>query len=202
MPEPKSSPQEQAAVARDADDASLEELEAAARILERERRDVLLALTTDRCFVVIKKGVYMHGVWGPWSRMAVAAEAAQRLAAADDDAYHSWDVHQLDADAAEGLGPQLASYTQWGTQVWYWCTDWLKELTRVWRMEQEPVRAAVHLRNGDVVQPAFAEPPLAELIRAGCAAARIAVGSSAADFKKSIDRVNAAVAREPLDVDP
>lgn len=46
-------------------------------------------------YVVVKQGVYIQGVYGPYSLWTKARLAAQELARADSDAYHDWTVMQL-----------------------------------------------------------------------------------------------------------
>lgn len=58
-------------------------------------------------YVVVMQGVYMHDAHGPFGNVQAARIAAQQLAMADKDWYHSWDVRAL---KRTGLGEVLASY--------------------------------------------------------------------------------------------
>jgi hypothetical protein len=49
-------------------------------------------------FVVVKWGVYMQEIYGPYDDKYIARQAAIRLAKADEDSYHKWRVHQLSRD--------------------------------------------------------------------------------------------------------
>lgn len=55
-------------------------------------------------YIVVRQGVYVQGVHGPWPTVLEARAAAQSLAQADEDSYHSWDVIALRRD---GLGDEV-----------------------------------------------------------------------------------------------
>jgi hypothetical protein len=49
-------------------------------------------------FIVVKEGVYMHGVFGYRERKSEAIRLAKRHASMDSDDYHTWEVYQLHSD--------------------------------------------------------------------------------------------------------
>lgn len=59
-------------------------------------------------YIVLKHGVYIQEVYGPFS-LEDALETAQTLAFEDDDGYHEWEVHLL---TPQGIGPLVKSYRQ------------------------------------------------------------------------------------------
>lgn len=52
-------------------------------------------------WVVVKQGIYQHGVYGCEPTEAKAIALAKKLAEADSDDHHSWDVYKLTGGAAE-----------------------------------------------------------------------------------------------------
>ena len=46
-------------------------------------------------YVVLKQGVYEHGIFGLFSNKDKAFDAAENLANNDTDSYHTWDVYEL-----------------------------------------------------------------------------------------------------------
>ena len=65
-------------------------------------------------FVVVKQGVYIQDVYGPFYTERSARIFAQDAAMHDDDSYHGWDVYLLTEDgliSSKGLvGLPFASY--------------------------------------------------------------------------------------------
>lgn len=61
-------------------------------------------------FIVVKQGVYMRGVYGPFATQAEARTQAQALADADSDSYHTWDVHSLTATGIADGDDALVSF--------------------------------------------------------------------------------------------
>lgn len=55
-------------------------------------------------YAVVKQGVYIHDVFGPYTRLDAARIKAQHMAVADDDSHHSWDVREL---THQGLGDEV-----------------------------------------------------------------------------------------------
>ena len=55
-------------------------------------------------YVVCKKGVYLHDVYGPYDTPADAVARADGLAQKDVDAHHWWVVRSL--DTVHGLGDE------------------------------------------------------------------------------------------------
>ncbi len=56
-------------------------------------------------YVVVKKGVYQQGTWGPFDTPREAWDRARVLADADRDCYHKWAVHSI--DPVDGLSDRL-----------------------------------------------------------------------------------------------
>lgn len=46
-------------------------------------------------YVIIKQGVYQHGVYGLFVEKSTAIEECRSLARADEDAYHRWVVYPI-----------------------------------------------------------------------------------------------------------
>lgn len=74
-------------------------------------------------YLVIRQGVYIQGVWGPFDVAEEAILFARSLAAEDKDSYHSYDVRPVSrADLGRGdrdmglgdggLGEKIASFAQ------------------------------------------------------------------------------------------
>lgn len=63
-------------------------------------------------YVVVKRGVYHQGTWGPYPTQENAEEAARILASADRDDYHAWEVHTI--HPADGLGDILFAINKSG----------------------------------------------------------------------------------------
>ena len=55
-------------------------------------------------YVVVKRGIYIRGVFGPYSEKSEAFAACEALALADVDLHHDWCVEELTPD---GLGPTV-----------------------------------------------------------------------------------------------
>lgn len=70
-------------------------------------------------YVVVKKGVYQHGTWGPYSSVKQACDAARVLALADEDCYHEWVVHSISPD--DGLSKTLGSVSKQCTPTSWRC---------------------------------------------------------------------------------
>ena len=51
-------------------------------------------------FVVVKQGVYMQGIYGPYDSVEAAKWEARKRAEEDEDHYHTWEVREL---TPEGL---------------------------------------------------------------------------------------------------
>lgn len=52
-------------------------------------------------FVVVKQGVYIQGVYGPFIVISAAINAAGAFAFNDRDSYHEYDVHELKPDGLD-----------------------------------------------------------------------------------------------------
>lgn len=59
-------------------------------------------------FVVVKHGIYMHDVCGPFDTFDEAKERADALARADKDSYHEYCVWPL---TKEGISGQREMYS-------------------------------------------------------------------------------------------
>ncbi len=67
-------------------------------------------------YMVIRKGIYIQGVFGPFTDLSIANGFAKRAANADSDDYHSWNVHRLEKLTIptdledDGLGSIITSF--------------------------------------------------------------------------------------------
>lgn len=66
-------------------------------------------------YVVIKVGVYMRDVFGPFGKVRSAKIAAQEMAMGDSDDYHEWCVALLRnrPSTPDERGDFIASYRKW-----------------------------------------------------------------------------------------
>ncbi len=73
-------------------------------------------------FIVVQRGVYRHDIHGAWGDEGDAVAAAERIALADSDCYHEYEVMilALDGEITEGEviatvrtvpGPKRPGYT-------------------------------------------------------------------------------------------
>jgi len=75
--------------------------------------------------MVLKKGVYIQDVLGPFEEMAAARSAAEEYARLYDDGYHDFEIHRM---SEQGIRPDssvlpkaLARYTyEDKTGEWGW----------------------------------------------------------------------------------
>ena len=60
-------------------------------------------------YVVVQRGVYIRGVWGPYDTVANASRAAELKAAMELDDYHDFEVCSLNREVT-GLSEPVATF--------------------------------------------------------------------------------------------
>jgi len=78
----------------------------------------------NNVYIVIKQGVYIQGVYGPFSNSMDASGYAELQADSDVDNYHEWTVHEFKTPETDdsmseygswGFGPKINSFEHMGS---------------------------------------------------------------------------------------
>ena len=74
-------------------------------------------------WVVVKLGVYLHEVWGPFDNRELAGRAAEKFAEKEPDAHHTIEVRSLNpktglGDAVSALRGTEEPGRHWWEQQW------------------------------------------------------------------------------------
>ena len=71
----------------------------------------------EMTYVVVKRGVYIQGIWGPYTKQEATA-AAELRAAKEPDAHHTIEACPLNPE--DGIGAAVTSFTGTHQEGRYW----------------------------------------------------------------------------------